>query len=47
MQLLEGEHDHLHHSEKPSVCEIDPNEIFKNISTLVNVTCINEDLKIL
>ena len=49
VQLLEGEHDHHHHSEENhSVCEIDPKEYFKNISTsLVNVTCIDEDLKIL
>ena len=49
VQLLEGEHDHHHHSEEGhSVCEIDPKEFFKNISTsLVNVTCIDEDLKIL
>ena len=48
VQLLEGEHDHLHHSENHSVCEIDPKEVFKNISTsLVNVTCVDEDLIIL
>jgi len=50
VQLLEGEHHH-HSSEALelfSICEINPEEVFKDVSTkLANVTCIDGEFNIL
>jgi len=50
VQLLEGDHHHHHMGKmkQVSVCEINPTEVFLNISTVTaNVTCQNEKFEIL
>ena len=50
VQLLEGEHHH-HNSEALelfSICEINPDEVFKNVNTtFANVTCVDGEFKVL
>ena len=48
VQLIEGEHDHIHGHEEYSICKIDPSSAFKDItSNSINVTCIDGNFTIM